>query len=100
MSREGYIDFQPPMPTAPPQEQIQNNEIHYINSYPNDYVYHNQLEINRQIQINNEKRDREVAIRIQKMENQIKQEKEEKTTWKKLCICLSCLFCCFLPCGC
>jgi uncharacterized membrane protein YcjF (UPF0283 family) len=93
MSREGYTDYQPQIPTAPPLEQ---NNVHYINSYPNNYVYHNQLEIQKQI----EKRDREVAIRIQKMENQIQQEKEKKSIWKRLCFCLSCLFCCLLPCGC
>ena len=96
MSIEGFSDH---YPIIYPRKDIQysvNNKIQYINSYPNDLVYHNQLEINKL----NLKRDRDVALQIQKMENEIQQEKEKKSIWKKLCLCISCLFCCLLPCGC
>lgn len=100
MSREGYIDY-PTAPTAPPQEEVQPqpSQVQYINSYPNNYIYHNRLEIERQIRIQNEQRDHQVALQIQKMENQIQQEKEKKSIWKKLCLCLSCLVCCCFTCG-
>lgn len=97
MSREGYVDYLPTAPTAPPQDEVQP-QVQYINSYPNNYIYHNKLEIDKQIRIQNE-RDRQVALQIQKMENELQQEKEKKSIWKKLCLCLSCLFCCCLTCG-
>ena len=97
MSREGYVDYLPTAPTAPPQDEVQP-QVQYINSYPNNYIYHNKLEIDKQIRIQNE-RDRKVALQIQKMENELQQEKEKKSIWKKLCLCLSCLFCCCLTCG-
>ena len=37
MSREGYRDISP---TAPSQEEIQQIQVQYINSYANDYIYH------------------------------------------------------------
>lgn len=96
MSREGYVDYLPTAPpTAPPQDEVQP-QVQYINSYPNNYIYHNRLEIDKQIRIQN---DRQVALQIQKMENELQQEKEKKSIWKKLCICLSCLFCCCITCG-
>lgn len=98
MSREGYVDYLPTAPTAPPQDEVQP-QVQYINSYPNNYIYHNKIEIEKQMKIQNEQRDRQIALQIKKMENQIQQEKEKKSFWKKLCLCLSCLFCCCLTCG-
>jgi hypothetical protein len=100
MSREGYVDY-PIQPTAPPQEEVisQSQQVQYINSYPNNYIYHNKIEIERQMKIQNEQLNRQVALQIQKMENELQQEKEKKSIWKKLCLCLSCLFCCCITCG-
>jgi len=96
MSREGYID---PYPTAPPQNEVEpTQQVQYINSYPNNYIYHNKIEIERQIRIQKEQ-DYQVALQIRKMENELQQEKEKKSIWKKLCLCLSCLFCCCITCG-
>jgi len=100
MSREGYVDYYPTPPTAPPQEEVipQSQQVQYINSYPNNYIYHNKIKTEREIKIQNE-RDYQVALQIQKMENELQQEKEKKSIWKKLCLCLSCLFCCCITCG-
>jgi hypothetical protein len=97
MSQEGQLQY---YPTAPPQEEVlQSSQVQYINSYPNNYIYHNKLEIERQIRLENEKKDHQVALQIQKMENELQQEKEKKSIWKELCLCLSCLFCCCIACG-
>ena len=97
MSREGQREYY--VPTAPPQDEVLTHQVQYINSYPNNYIYHNKIEIDRQIKLQNEQRDRQVALQIQKMENELQQEKEKKSIWKKLCLCLSCLFCCCITCG-
>lgn len=87
---EGQIDYY--VPTAPPQEEVQSYQIQYIQTYPNEYIYDNNLEIERQIII----QKTENEIRIQKMENEILQEREIKNIWKNFCLCFSCLFCCCL----
>ena len=99
MSMEGYRDVSP---SAPPQEEV--HQVQYINSYPNNYIYHNPtelLKIQREqldkevaLQIQREQLDKEVALQIQKMENEIQEEKQKKSFWKKLCLCISCIFCC------
>jgi hypothetical protein len=87
MSREGYSDYVPSAPplNAPQLEKSNQCDILYINSYPNNYIYHNKIKINEEIRIQKE---------IKKLENEIKQEKEKKSFWKKLCLCFSCIFCC------
>lgn len=86
MSMEGYRDVSP---SAPPQEEV--HQVQYINSYPNNYIYHNPTEL---LKIQREQLDKEVALQIQKMENEIQEEKQKKSFWKKLCLCISCIFCC------
>lgn len=86
MSMEGYRDVSP---SAPPQEEV--HQVQYINSYPNNYIYHNPTEL---LKIQREQLDKEVALQIQKMENEIQEEKQKKSIWKKLCLCISCIFCC------
>ena len=84
MSREGYPDT--PIPKHIP-------EVLYINSYPNNYIFHNRIQIDQQIQREKEIR-RQNDLQIQKMENEIKQEKQKKSIWKKFCMGISCIFCC------
>ena len=86
MQREGYRDI---LPTAPPQEEGQ--QVQYINSYPNNYIYHNPTEL---LRLQKEQLDKEVALQIQRMENEIQEEKQKKSIWKRLCLCISCIFCC------
>ena len=86
MSKEGYRDI---LPTAPPQEEVQ--QVQYINSYPNNYIYHNPIEL---LRLQKEQLDKEVALQIQRMENEIQEEKQKKSIWKRLCLCISCIFCC------
>ena len=63
MSKEGYQDI---APTAPPQEEVQ--QVQYINSYPNNYIYHNPTEL---LRLQKEQLDKETALQIQRMENAI-----------------------------
>lgn len=86
MSKEGYRDISP---TAPPQEEVQ--QVQYINSYPNNYIYHNPTEL---LRLQKEQLDKETALQIQRMENEIQEEKQKKSIWKRLCLCISCIFCC------
>lgn len=86
MSKEGYQDI---APTAPPQEEVQ--QVQYINSYPNNYIYHNPTEL---LRLQKEQLDKETALQIQRMENEIQEEKQKKSIWKRLCLCISCIFCC------
>lgn len=86
MSKEGYRDI---LPTAPPQEEVQ--QVQYINSYPNNYIYHNPTEL---LRLQKEQLDKETALQIQRMENEIQEEKQKKSIWKRLCLCISCIFCC------
>ena len=67
MSREGY------------RYSVSIPEVLYINSYPNNYIFHNKIQIDQQIQ--REKQIRiETNLQIQKIEN------EKKSIWKKFCI--------------
>tara|TARA_B110001454_G_C12720344_1_gene434393 strand:- start:203 stop:487 length:285 start_codon:yes stop_codon:yes gene_type:complete len=90
MSTEGYRDISP---TAPPQEEVlQTQEVQYINSYPNNYIYHNNP--TELLNLQRAQLDKEVALQIQRMENEIQEEKQKTSIWKKLCLCISCIFCC------
>jgi len=62
-------------------------DVLYINSYPNNYIYHNKIKIDKQIQLEKELREQRNL--------QIQQEKEKRFFWKKLGICFSCILCFF-----